>query len=121
MKTGDDHMEGFAMRLTQLRKKKGYTQAQLADKIGVTNKSVSRWERGEGYPDISVLPALADALSLSLIHILYGCDWYRIIFIHFDLYECIFHSSRIVENIGFLIYDGRNSILYRTKIKALYS
>lgn len=39
-------MEGFAMRLTQLRKKKGYTQAQLADIIGVTNKSVSRWERG---------------------------------------------------------------------------
>lgn len=66
MKTGDDHMEGFAMRLTQLRKKKGYTQAQLADKIGVTNKSVSRWERGEGYPDISVLPALADALSVSI-------------------------------------------------------
>ena len=66
MKTGDDYMEGFAMRLTQLRKKKGYTQAQLADIIGVTNKSVSRWERGEGYPDISILPALADALSVSI-------------------------------------------------------
>ncbi|RGB55240.1 XRE family transcriptional regulator [Absiella sp. AM54-8XD] len=39
-------MEGFAMRLTQLRKKKGYTQAQLAEKIGVSNKSVSRGERG---------------------------------------------------------------------------
>ena len=59
-------MEGFAMRLTQLRKKKGYTQAQLADKIGVSNKSVSRWETGDGYPDVSVLPALADALSVSI-------------------------------------------------------
>ena len=39
-------MEGLAMRLTQLRKKKGYTQAQLAEKIGVSNKSVSRGERG---------------------------------------------------------------------------
>ena len=46
MKMGNDYMEGFAMRLTQLRKKKGYTQAQLAEKIGVSNKSVSRWETG---------------------------------------------------------------------------
>lgn len=66
MKMGNDYMEGFAMRLTQLRKKKGYTQAQLADKIGVSNKSVSRWETGDGYPDVSVLPALADALSVSI-------------------------------------------------------
>lgn len=39
-------MENFAKRLAQLRKEKGYTQSELADKIGVSNKSVSRWETG---------------------------------------------------------------------------
>lgn len=59
-------MENFAKRLVQLRKEKGYTQSELADKIGVSNKSVSRWETGEGYPDISVLVDLADALDVSV-------------------------------------------------------
>ena len=39
-------MENFAKRLAQLRKEKGYTQSELADKIGVSNKSVSRWISG---------------------------------------------------------------------------
>lgn len=59
-------MENFAKRLAKLRKEKGYTQSELADKIGVSNKSVSRWETGEGYPDISVLVDLAEALDVSV-------------------------------------------------------
>ncbi|MEF2783199.1 MAG: helix-turn-helix transcriptional regulator, partial [Clostridium sp.] len=47
--------EVFAKRLVNLRKKKGYTQAELAEKLNVSNKTVSRWETAEGYPDISLL------------------------------------------------------------------
>ena len=42
------------------------TQKQLADKIHVTDKAISKWERGVGIPDITNLEALADALELRL-------------------------------------------------------
>ena len=41
--------------ITELRKEKGLTQAQLAQKLNVTDKAVSKWERGVGFPDISLL------------------------------------------------------------------
>ena len=55
--------------ITELRKEKGLTQAQLAQKLNVTDKAVSKWERGVGFPDIKLLEPLADVLDLSLIHI----------------------------------------------------
>ena len=41
------------------RIKKGYTQVELGDLIGVTNKAISRWEKGESFPDISVIEELS--------------------------------------------------------------
>lgn len=41
--------------ITELRKEKGLTQAQLAQKLNVTDKAVSKWERGVGFPDIKLL------------------------------------------------------------------
>lgn len=49
------------------RKELGMTQAKLAEKIHVTDKAVSRWERGVGLPDIDNLEALAKALDVSLV------------------------------------------------------
>ena len=46
-------------RIMQLRKEKGYTQEQLAEYIGVTKASVSKWETGQSYPDVTLLPPLA--------------------------------------------------------------
>ena len=46
--------------LAMLRKIKGMTQQEVADRLGVSNKTVSKWESGGGFPDITVLPALAD-------------------------------------------------------------
>ena len=57
--------EVFANRLVNLRKKKGYTQAELAEKLNVSNKTVSRWETAEGYPDISLLKPLSELLGVT--------------------------------------------------------
>ena len=48
-------------RIANLRKLHNMTQKQLADKISVTYKAVSKWETGAGLPDIAMLPALASA------------------------------------------------------------
>ena len=62
----------FGARLKQLRQNKHLTQQELADQLGVSNKSVSRWESG-GYPDIATLPPLAKALDVTTDELL-GCQ-----------------------------------------------
>ncbi len=58
--------------ITELRKGKGLTQEQLATKINVTNKAVSRWETGKGYPDVTSLMALGDYFNVSVNELLNG-------------------------------------------------
>ena len=58
--------------IKQLREKQNITQLQLADKLGVSNKAVSKWETGKGYPDITLLQPIADALSVSVAELLSG-------------------------------------------------
>lgn len=54
------------------RKSLGLTQAELAEKLHVTDKAVSRWERGQGFPDINSIEPLADALEVSIAAIMKG-------------------------------------------------
>ncbi len=56
----------------QLRTKKNITQSELAKNINVTNKAVSRWERGVGLPDISLLEPLSKELDISILELLNG-------------------------------------------------
>ncbi len=56
----------FAGNLRRLRKAAGYTQEALAEKLHLTGQAVSRWETGEGYPEITLLPALADLLGVTV-------------------------------------------------------
>ena len=56
----------------QLRKEKGMTQKQLADKMNISDKTISKWERGQGCPDISLLPELAEILEINIGEILSG-------------------------------------------------
>ena len=51
--------------LSDLRKGKGLTQKQVADRLGVLPKTVSKWETGHGFPDVSVVSSLADVLGVS--------------------------------------------------------
>ena len=55
-----------------LREKKNYTQKQLADRLSVSDKTVSKWETGRGLPDLSLLESLASALGVSVAELLSG-------------------------------------------------
>ena len=54
------------------RIKKGYTQVELGDLIGVTNKAISRWEKGDSFPDISVIEELSRVLDIRIQDIVIG-------------------------------------------------
>ena len=58
--------------IKSLREKCKLTQLQLADRLGVSDKTVSKWETGKGYPDITLLEPIADALSVSVAELLSG-------------------------------------------------
>ncbi len=58
--------EIIAANLTELRRAKGWTQAELAEKINYSDKSVSKWERGDGMPDIKVLMQLSELFGVTL-------------------------------------------------------
>lgn len=58
--------------ISTLRRNNNLTQKDLADKLGITDKAISKWERGAGYPDISMLRPLADALGTTVNELLEG-------------------------------------------------
>ena len=58
--------------IRQLREKQNLTQAELAEKIGVSSKTISKWETAKGLPDISLLQPLAQALGISVIELMNG-------------------------------------------------
>lgn len=58
--------------IRNLREARGLTQRQLAERIGVTDKAVSKWESGRGLPDISLIENLAEALGVSVAELLTG-------------------------------------------------
>lgn len=55
-----------------LRGELGLTQKELADRIGVTDKAVSKWERGRGFPDVAILEILAKELNVSVTELISG-------------------------------------------------
>lgn len=58
--------------IAELRKQKGFTQKELAEKLMVTDKAISRWETGKGLPDTSLLKPLGDVLGVSVTELLSG-------------------------------------------------
>ena len=58
--------------IATLRKKSGMTQQTLAQKLGVTDKAVSKWESGQGYPDITVFPKLSSLFGVTADYLLFG-------------------------------------------------
>ena len=66
----NNYVTGAAIRA--LREKKRLTQHQLAEKLCVSDKAISKWETGKGFPDISLIEPLANILQVSLPELLSG-------------------------------------------------
>ncbi len=62
--------EEVGYRIAQARKKQGMTQRELSERLHISDKAVSKWERGVNYPDISLFDEIAKTLDLSLVELL---------------------------------------------------
>lgn len=56
--------------ISEQRKLKGYSQVELANKLNISNKTISKWERGNGFPDVSLLLPLCEELDISVNELL---------------------------------------------------
>ena len=65
------NLNKFCNIIASLRKERGWTQTMLADKIGISPQSVSKWECGIGFPDVTLFPVIADLFDVS-VNILFG-------------------------------------------------
>lgn len=66
----DTYVTGAVIR--ELREKKNMTQLELAERLSVSDRTISKWETGKGFPDITLLEPLAHALGISLTELLSG-------------------------------------------------
>ena len=59
----------FGQFIASIRKEKGWTQMELAHKLNITDKAVSKWERGIGFPDLKMIEPLAQVLEIGRAHV----------------------------------------------------
>lgn len=71
----NQYVTGVAIK--ELREKNKITQLQLAERLGVSDKTISKWETGKGYPDITLLEPIADALAVSVTELISGNTVYN--------------------------------------------
>ena len=70
--------ESFGQRFARLRKSKGYTQEQIAEKVNISYQAVSKWENDISSPDISILGELANILDVTIDELLGRVDSHKV-------------------------------------------
>lgn len=93
--------------IKQLREQRNLTQSELADLIGVSSKTISKWETAKGLPDVSLLQPLAQALNISLIELMNG-EHITNKNISANMLRCKFHVCPVCGNI---IQSTGNSVI----------
>ena len=99
----NNYVTGSAIRL--LREKKGYTQKQLAERLMVSDKAVSKWESGRGLPDISLIEPLAKTLGISVAELLSG-ECIQNTNRHGNMYKSRFYVCPVCGNVIFAAGEG---------------
>lgn len=105
-------------QIAVLRKSKNLTQSELGERIGVSFQAVSKWERGETLPDVTLLPDLAKILETTVDFILLGNE--KIIEYKGKITVAdIKNGLNCLKNAG--EYLGKENIIYRAAIKGINS
>lgn len=92
----NNYVTGAAIR--RLREEKGLTQEELANRLSVSGKAVSKWETGKGFPDVSLLEPIAGALGISVIELISGED-IRNRNRAFNMAKCRFYVCPVCGNV----------------------
>ncbi|MEG0569917.1 MAG: helix-turn-helix transcriptional regulator [Erysipelotrichales bacterium] len=90
----------FSKKFITLRKKFNLTQQEIADRLNVSNKTVSRWETAEGYPDIDLLPKIASIFHVSIDYLLKDHDDFKEI----DKVDIISYFPWLISLFGVVIF-----------------
>ena len=107
-------------KIKEYRGKRGMTQAQLAEQLGVTPQAISKWEKGTGYPDLSAICPLADALSITTDELLehknpfeeLNKKWYRLMR-KCDLWQAPLEDLIALDNDALSQYPNDHLFLWR--------
>ena len=103
-------------QIATLRKQKGLTQNELGERLGVSFQAVSKWERGETLPDITILPDMAKVLETTVDFILCG-DEKSIEYNGKISVSDMINGLRNLENMGRLL--EKDNIIYRSAINGI--
>ncbi|MBR5264218.1 MAG: helix-turn-helix domain-containing protein [Clostridia bacterium] len=112
-------MNYLSQNLKILRMKNNFTQEDVADYLNITPQSVSKWERGETYPDITLLPALANLFETS-IDLLMGMDTIRAEktiynihnMAHNEMKECEYEKAEKIYRDALVSYPNNGEMFY---------
>lgn len=102
----NNYVTGSTIKL--LREKKGYTQKQLAERLMVSDKAISKWESGRGLPDISLIELLAKTLGVSLAELFSG-DCVQNTNRHGNMSRSKFYVCPVCGNVIFSAGEGAYS------------
>ena len=109
-------METIGKPIASLRKEKGMTQNELAEKMNVTDKAVSKWERDLSCPDINTISKLADILDVSVEELLKVKNKDYLNDKNKDLINLILKAIIIAMGIAVLVLNVLNKIDIRSSI-----
>ncbi len=110
------NIDKIGEQIALLRKKKGLTQRELGERVSVSFQAVSKWERGETLPDITVLPDLAKVLETSIDNILLGGEK-QVEFKGKISVSDMRAGLDSLKNMGEFL--GKDNIIYRSAIKGI--
>lgn len=110
------NIEAVGNQISDLRRAKGMTQAELGERLGVTFQAVSKWERAETLPDTAILPELAEALETTVDNIL--CGGHRTVAYTRKLtVSDLRRGIRCLDDMGRLI--GRDNLIYLSAVEGI--
>ena len=109
-------MKSIGETISSLRKKKELTQNELAEKMNVTDKAVSKWERDLSCPDVNTISRLAEVLDVSVEELLNAKEQRKSNSIMKDLVNLIFKAVAIAMGIAVVVLNILNEIDIKSSI-----